>query len=171
MRFKSMTEPDMLLGLIPSRIEEFNMMHRDTREHLSLVFAEPSELRIRVCNAREEAASTDLVAKITADGEGGALLSAELQKKASGRKRFFAVLYGLVLAGLARLTVLALLYGAVLGISRLVGGKSFLLAAIPSIVLALGMTFSALRVAFSTRRRVASFFTAYLGCTELSENA
>ena len=169
MKFKSMTEPDMLLGLIPSRIEEFNMMHRDTREHLSLVFAEPSELRIRVCNAREEGAATDLVAKITADGE-GALLSAELQKKASGRKRFFAVLYGLVLSGLARLTVLALLYGAVLGVSRLVGGKSFLLPAIPSIALALGMSFSALRVAFSTRRRVTSFFTSYLGCTELNEN-
>ena len=169
MKFKSMTEPDTFLGLIPSRIEEFNMMHRDTREHLSLVFAEPSELRIRVCNAREEGASTDLVAKITADGE-GALLSAELQKKASGRKRFFAVLYGLVLSGLARLTVLALLYGAVLGVSRLVGGKSFLLPAIPSIALALGMSFSALRVAFSTRRRVTSFFTSYLGCTELNEN-
>ena len=169
MKFKSMTEPDTLLGLIPSRIEEFNMMHRDAREHLSLVFAEPSELRIRVCNAREEGASTDLVAKITADGE-GALLSAELQKKASGRKRFFAVLYGLVLSGLARLTVLALLYGAVLGVSRLVGGKSFLLPAIPSIALALGMSFSALRVAFSTRRRVTSFFTSYLGCTELNEN-
>ena len=169
MKFKSMTEPDTLLGLIPSRIEEFNMMHRDAREHLSLVFAEPSELRIRVCNAREEGAATDLVAKITADGE-GALLSAELQKKASGRKRFFAVLYGLVLSGLARLTVLALLYGAVLGVSRLVGGKSFLLPAIPSIALALGMSFSALRVAFSTRRRVTSFFTSYLGCTELNEN-
>ena len=169
MKFKSMTEPDTLLGLIPSRIEEFNMMHRDVREHLSLVFAEPSELRIRVCNAREEGAATDLVAKITADGE-GALLSAELQKKASGRKRFFAVLYGLVLSGLARLTVLALLYGAVLGVSRLVGGKSFLLPAIPSIALALGMSFSALRVAFSTRRRVTSFFTSYLGCTELNEN-
>ena len=169
MKFKSMTEPDTLLGLIPSRIEEFNMMHRDAREHLSLVFAEPSELRIRVCNAREEGAATDLVAKITADGE-GALLSAELQKKASGRKRFFAVLYGLVLSGLARLTVLALLYGAVLGVSRLVGGKSFLLPAIPSIALTLGMSFSALRVAFSTRRRVTSFFTSYLGCTELNEN-
>ena len=171
MKFQSMTDPETLLDILPERIEEFNMMHRDTREHISLISCESGELRLRVCDAHEEEAATDLVATVSGDREGGTLLSAELQKKASGKKRFFAVLYRLVLSGIARLTILALLYGAVLGISRLVGGKSFLLPAIPSIVLALGMSFTALRVAFSTRRRVASFFTSYLGCTELSENA
>ena len=169
MKFQALTEPDVLLSLLPERIEEYNRMQRDPREQLTLLSVEPSELRLRVGHAREEAAATDFVGEVTAGPDGTSEIVGDLEGLGNGRKRFFAILYGLCLSGLARLTLLALLYGAVLGISLLVGGDSLWLPLLPSVALALWMSCSALRVALSKRRRTVRFFTAFLGCTPVGE--
>lgn len=169
MKFQALTEPDVLLSLLPERIEEYNRMQRDPREQLTLLSAEPTALRIRVGHAREEAAATDFVGTASKADDGMAHIVGELQGTARGKKRFFAVLYGLLLSGAARLTLLVLLYGAILGISLLVGGESFWLPALPSVAIALWMACSALRVALTKRRRIVAFFTAFVGCTQLVE--
>ncbi len=168
MDFQALTDIETLTRLLPERIEEYNRMHRDEREHLSLLPSDPDALRIRVSGVREDAA-TDFVASLTQNADGFTKIAGKLEKTARGSKRFWAVLYRLLLAGAARLTLLALLYGAVLGISLLVGGDSLWLPLLPSVACALWMSFSALRVALSKRRRTVSFFTAYLGCKQLPE--
>jgi hypothetical protein len=170
MKFQALTEPDVLLSLLPERIEEYNRMQRDSREQLTLLSAEPSALQIRVGQAREEAAATDFVGTASEDADGMTCITGALCATARGKKRFFAVLYGLLLSGAARLTLLVLLYGAILGISLLVGGESFWLPALPSVAIALWMTCSALRVALTKRRRIVAFFTAFVGCTQLVED-
>lgn len=170
MKFETLTDQATLVRLLPERVEEYNRMHRDSREHLSLLSSENGTLRIRVSPVRDEAAATDFVATVSEQADGTTLISGELQKASSGKRRLFAILYGLTLSGFARLTLLLLLYGAVLGISLLVGGESFLLPLVPSLAIALWMSLSALRVAVSKRRRTASFFTSYLACRRLSES-
>lgn len=169
MKFQALTDTETLLSLLPERIEEYNRMHRDVREHLSLLSADRDGLRIRASSAREESAATDFVGTVSESADGSTQIAGDLQRTAHGGKRFFAVLYGLLLSGAARLTLLALLYGAVLGISLLVGGDSFLLPLVPSVAIALWMSFTSLRVALSKRRRIVSFFTAFLGCNQLVE--
>ena len=168
MRFQALTDADTLVRLLPERIEEYNLMHRDVREHLSLISAEKGALCLRVSGAREDAA-TDFVASLTETEDGTTEILGALEKTTHGRKRFFAVLYGLLVSGAARLTLLALFYGAILGISLLVGGDSLWLPLLPPLAFALWMSCSALRVALSRRRRTERLFTAYLGCSLLSE--
>lgn len=170
MKFEALTDLQTMLGVLPERVEEYNRMHRDSREHLSLLSCDAAGLVLRVSCGRDEAAATDFVATVSEQADGTTLISGDLQKASSGKRRLFAILYGLALSGFARLTLLLLLYGAVLGISLLVGGDSFLLPLVPSLAIALWMSLSALRVAVSKRRRTASFFTSYLACRQLSES-
>ena len=165
MKFKTMTEREALLRLLPERIEEHNLMHRDAREHLSLLSSDDGSFRLRVRRAVSEDAAVDLTAAITSDRDGSTCLDCALVPLSSGKRRFGAVLYGLLLAGFARLTLLALLYGAILGISLLAGGDGPWLPLIPPVALALFMALRAIRVSLGMRRRITAFFTSYLGCT------
>ena len=169
MKFEALTDLQTMQGVLPERMEEYNRMHRDVREHLSLLPSGNGTLRIRVGAARDEAAATDFVATVSEQANGTTQISGSIQKTEGGKRRLFSILYGLLLAGAARLTLLALLYGAVLGISLLIGGDSFLLPLVPALAIALWMSLSALRVALSKRRRIVSFFTSYLGCKQLPE--
>ncbi|MBR6917540.1 MAG: hypothetical protein IKN38_05090, partial [Clostridia bacterium] len=82
---------------------------------------------------------------------------------ADGEPTFGSRLYGLFLAGFARLTVLALFYGIILGVSFLFPGRNFWIPAIPPAILLVSMIVRAIAVRRRLPRRVDRFFTDFCG--------
>lgn len=164
MIFETQTEPAAVLTVLPERVDEFNAMHPDRRCHFTVLPAEEEQIRLRIWDGVSEGDSLTFAGTLS-PGETGCRIIGEITRSAPGEGR----LYGFFIAALARLTVLLLLYGTVLGISFLVGGRSFLLPLIAPAVIAAGMTGRAVSVRHGLPGRVRGFFCDYLGCTDRTE--
>ncbi|MBP5429156.1 MAG: hypothetical protein J6Z04_07745 [Clostridia bacterium] len=163
--YTTVTAPDALLGSVGERVDEFNATQGDRRARLTLKDSDPEKgtftLRVREGAAPES--SLDLAVTVTPH-DGGAAIRGELtHDPADGTPTFGSRLYGLFVAGFARLTVLTLFYGILLGVSFLFPGRNFWVPAIPPAILLVWMTVRAITVRRRLPRRVDRFFTDFCG--------
>lgn len=159
------TEPAALLASIDERVGEYNALQGDRRALFALKDADPEKgtFTLRVREGATPEGSLDLSVTVTPH-DGGAAICGELtHDPADGTPTFGARLYGLFVAGFARLTVLALFYGILLGVSFLFPGRNFWVPAIPPAILLVSMTVRAIAVRRRLPRRVDRFFTDFCG--------
>ena len=160
------TEPAALLASIDERVGEFNALQGDRRALFALKDADPGKgtFTLRVREGATPEGNLDLSVSVTENEDGGAGIRATLaHDPADGEPTFGSRLYGLFLAGFARLTVLALFYGIILGVSFLFPGRNFWIPAIPPAILLVSMIVRAIAVRRRLPRRVDRFFTDFCG--------
>lgn len=166
--YASATAADALLGSVGERVDEFNMMQGDRRSRLTLrdCDAERGSFTLRVREGTDPADNLDLFVSVSADDGGGSQIRGELAHDSSdGEPTFGARLYGLFIAGFARLTVLVLFYGILLGVSFLFPGRNFWVPAIPPAVALVVMVVRAILARRRLPKRIDCFFTDFCGAT------
>ena len=163
--YTTVTAPDALLGSVGERVDEFNATQGDRRARLTPKECDANRgtFTLRVREGATPESSLDLSVTVTPH-DGGAAIRGELtHDPADGTPTFGTRLYGLFVAGFARLTVLALFYGILLGVSFLFPGRNFWVPAIPPALLLVLMTVRAIAVRRRLPRRVDRFFTDFCG--------
>ena len=110
----------------------------------------------------------DLAVTVAPEGERTKVTATLSHNPADGRPTFGSRLYGLFLAGFARLTVLALFYGILLGVSFIFPGRNFWVPAIPPAILFISMIVRAIKVRRRLPKRIDRFFCDFCGCTPVS---
>ena len=161
------TEPSALLATLSDRVGEYNAMQGDRRALLSLKSSDPDagSFVLRVREGATPALNLDLAGSATVDANGTKIEAALAHDPAEGTPTFGARLYGLFLAGFARLTVLALMYGIILGISYLFPGRNFWVPAIPPAITLIVMIVRAILMRRRLPKRIDRFFCDFCGCT------
>ncbi len=167
MKFRTETEPEAIAEHLAERAEEFSAVRGDPREHIRMLDGDSTMLRLCVKDGLTAGDRLDFSATISKTKDGYTLIDGEIMPASDGQGRALGVFYGFLVSFAARLTVLALLYGAILGISFLCGGRGFLLPAIPSVLLAIVWAVRAIRVRCTLRRRISDFFCTCFACTDL----
>ncbi len=167
MKFRTETEPEAIRLHLAERAAAYSARLRDPREKISVLESDSEVLRLRVRDGLGEGDKLDFSATVSMTKDGFTLIDGEIMPANDGHGRSLALLYSAAISLFARLTVLALLYGAVLGISLLVGGRNFLLPAVPPLVLAIVWAVRAIRIRVTLRQRISDFFCTSFACTDL----
>lgn len=163
--YTTATSPDALFASVGERVDEYNAMQGDRRALLTLrnSDAERGTFTLLVREGATPAANLDLTVSVTPE-DGGAVIRGTLaHDPADGKPTFLSRLYGLFLAGFARLTVLALFYGILLGVSFIFPGRNFWIPAIPPAILLVVMIVRAILIRRRLPRRIDRFFTDFCG--------
>ena len=161
------TEPAALLATLSDRVGEYNAMQGDRRALFTLKSCDTDAGAFKLC-VREGATSAlnlDLACTATSDGAGTKIEGTLVHDPAEGTPTFGARLYALFLAGFARLTFLALMYGIVLGVSYLFPGRNFWVPAIPPAITLIVMIVRAILMRRRLPKRIDRFFLDFCGCT------
>ena len=164
--YTTATSPDALIASVDERITEFNALQGDRRARIALKRSDPEQgtFTLLVREGTTPAGNLDLAVTVTPDQNGGASLRGTLaHDPADGEVTFGSRLYGLLLSGVARLTVLALFYGILLGVSYLFPGRNFWVPAIPPAILLVLMIVRAITVRRRLPGRIDRFFTDFCG--------
>ena len=161
------TEPSALLATLSDRVGEYNAMQGDRRALISLKSCDTDAGTFTLCvrEGTTPALNLDLAGSATVDANGTKIEAALTHDPAEGTPTFGACLYGLFLAGFARLTVLALMYGIILGISYLFPGRNFWVPAIPPAITLIVMIVRAILMRRRLPKRIDRFFCDFCGCT------
>ena len=166
--YTTRTTPDALLASLEKRVEEYDAMQGDRRALISLreSDAENATFTLLVREGATPAGNLDLKVTLSPDGSGGAAIRGTLaHDPADGEPTFGTRLYGLFLSGFARLTVLLLFYGILLGVAYAFPGRNFLLPAIPPAVVLVLMVFRSVLVRRRLPKRIDRFFVDFCGAT------
>ncbi len=165
--YTTATQSDALLSSIGERVDEFNALQSDRRAKFSLRDSDPATgtFTLLVREGTVPEGNLDLSVTLTPEGERTRVTATLAHNPADGRPTFGSRLYGLFLSGFARLTVLALFYGILLGVSFIFPGRNFWVPAIPPAILLVSMTVRAILVRRRLPKRIARFFTDFCGCT------
>lgn len=164
--YRTATEPDALLSSIEGRVEEYNAVQSDRRSLFTLREAdsEKGSFTLLVREGTTSAGNLDLSVTLTPGEDGGSVVRGTLaHDPADGKPTFGAKLYGLFLSGFARLTVLALFYGILLGVSFLFPGRNFWVPAIPPAILLVLMIVRAILARRRLPGRIDRFFCDFCG--------
>ena len=166
--YETATDPAALLSSIGERVDEFNALQGDRRARFTLRDSDPDQgtftLLVREGSTRQ--GNLDLAVTVTPEGDAARMTGTLAHNPADGEATFGGKLYGLFLSGFARLTVLALFYGIVLGVSFLFPGRNFWIPAIPPAILLVSMTVRAILVRRSLPKRIRRFFVDFCGGVE-----
>ena len=165
--YSTITTPDALLSSIGERVDEFNALQSDRRARFALRDADPEQgtFTLLVREGTTPEGNLDLAVTVTPEGERTKVTATFSHNPADGQPTFGSRLYGLFLAGFARLTVLALFYGILLGVSFVFPGRNFWVPAIPPAILLISMIVRAIVVRRLLPKRVNRFFCDFCGCT------
>ena len=164
--YTTATEPDALLASVKERVEEYNAMQSDRRSLFTLRDSDPEKgsITLLVREGTTPAGNLDLAVAVTPEKGGGSVIRGTLaHDPADGKPTFGTKLYGLLLSWVARLTVLALFYGIILGVSSLFPGRNFWVPAIPPAILLVVMIVRAVRVRRRLPKRIDRFFCDFCG--------
>ena len=164
--YETVTEPDALLASVETRVEEYNAMQSDRRSLITLrdCDAEAGRFTLLVREGTTPAGNLDLSVSITPGTAGGSAIRGTLaHDPADGKPTFGGKLYGLLLSGFARLTVLALFYAIILGVSFLFPGRNFWVPAIPPAILLVLMIVRAIVARRRLPKRIDRFFCDFCG--------
>ena len=164
--YTTATEPDALLASVKDRVEEYNAMQSDRRSLFILRDADPEKgtFTLLVREGTNPAGNLDLAVSVTPGEDGGSAIRGTLaHDPADGKPTFASKLYGLLLSVFARLTVLALFYGIILGVSFLFPGRNFWVPAIPPAILLVLMIVRAILARRRLPKRIDRFFTDFCG--------
>ena len=165
--YSTITTPDALLSSLGERVDEFNALQSDRRAKISLRDSDPERgtftLLVRVGTTPE--GNLDLAVTVIPEGERTKVTATFSNNPADGKPTFGSRLYGLFLAGFARLTVLALFYGILLGVSFIFPGRNFWVPAIPPAIFLISMIVRAIVVRRRLPKRINRFFCDFCGCT------
>ncbi|MBO4283925.1 MAG: hypothetical protein J5958_04795 [Clostridia bacterium] len=164
--YTTATEPDALLSSVEGRVEEYNEMQSDRRSLFTLRDSDPEKgnFTLLVREGTTPAGNLDLSVSVTREKDGGSLIRGTLaHDPADGKPTFASKLYGLLLSVFARLTVLALFYGIILGVSFLFPGRNFWVPAIPPAILLVVMIVRAILARRSLPKRIDRFFCDFCG--------
>ena len=164
--YTTVTAPDALLSSVDERTKEFNALQGDRRARITLKHSDPERgtFTLLVREGATPAGNLDLTVSVAPDANGGAAIRGTLtHDPADGEATFGTRLYGLLLSGFARLTVLALFYGILLGVSYLFPGRNFWVPAIPPAILLVLMIVRAILVRRRLPKRIDRFFTDFCG--------
>ena len=168
------TDSDALLSSIEQRVGEYNALQGDRRALFTLRESDPERgtFTLLVREGATPEGNLDLSVSVTPSDEGGARIRGSLaHDPADGKPTFGSRLYGLFLAGFARLTVLVLFYGIILGVSYLFPGRNFWIPAIPPAILLVSMIVRAIVVRRRLPRRIDRFFTDFCGAKKADPEA
>ena len=163
--YTTATDPEALLSSIGERVDEYNAMQGDRRALITLRSsdAEQGTFTLLVREGTTPKGNLDLSVTVT-PGDDGALIRGTLaHDPEDGKPTFGSRLYGLFLAGFARLTVLALFYGIILGVSFLFPGRNFWIPAIPPAIVLVLMITRAILIRARLPKRIDRFFVDFCG--------
>lgn len=166
--YTTATAPDALLGSVGERVGEYNRMQGDRRSLLTLRDCDPEAgfFTLRVREGATPAGNLDLSVSVTPDEGGGSVIRGALaHDPADGKPTVGSRLYGIFLAGIARLTALAIFYGVVLAVSYLFPGRNFWVPAIPPAVALVVMVTRAILIRRRLPNRIDRFFLDFCGGT------
>jgi hypothetical protein len=165
--YSTITTPDALLSSLGERVDEFNALQSDRRAKITLRETDPAAgtFTLLVREGTTPEGNLDLAVTVAPEGERTKVTATFSHNPADGKPTFGSRLYGLFLAGFARLTVLALFYGILLGVSFVFPGRNFWVPAIPPAILLISMIVRAIVVRRLLPKRVNRFFCDFCGCT------
>ena len=165
--YTTITTPDALLSSIGERVDEFNALQSDRRARFALRDADPEAgtFTLLVREGTTPEGNLDLSVSVVREGERATVRATLAHNPADGQPTFGSRLYGTFLAGFARLTVLALFYGILLGVSFIFPGRNFWVPAIPPAILLISMIVRAITVRRRLPGRIARFFCDFCGCS------
>ena len=168
--YSTVTKSDALLSSIGERVDEFNLLQSDRRAKITLRDSDPEQgtFTLLVREGTVPEGNLDLAVTVAPEGERTKVTATLSHNPADGNPTFGSKLYGLFLAGFARLTVLALFYGILLGVSFIFPGRNFWVPAIPPAILFISMIVRAIKVRRRLPKRIARFFCDFCGCTPVS---
>ena len=168
--YETVTKSDALLSSLGERVDEFNLLQGDRRAKITLRETDPAAgtFTLLVREGTVPEGNLDLSVTVAPEGERTKVTATLSHNPADGRPTFGSKLYGLFLAGFARLTVLALFYGILLGVSFIFPGRNFWVPAIPPAILFISMIVRAIKVRRRLPKRIARFFCDFCGCTPVS---
>lgn len=166
--YTTVTSPDALLDSLGERVDEFNATVSDRRARFTVRNCDPEKgtFTLLVREGTTPEGSLDLSVSVSQNEGGAAIRGTLAHDPADGEPTFGTKLYGLFLSGFARLTVLAIFYGILLGVSRLFPGWNFWVPAIPPALLLVLMTVRAILVRRRLPKRIDRFFTDFCGAKD-----
>lgn len=163
--YSTATDPGALLSSIGERVDEYNALQGDRRALFTLRQSD-TETGTFILLVREGVTpkgNLDLSVSVTAENDGALIRGTLAHNSADGKPTFGSRLYGLFLAGFARLTVLALFYGILLGVSFLFPGRNFWIPAIPPAIALVVMITRAILIRARLPKRIDRFFIDFCG--------
>lgn len=164
--YSTPTAPEALLASIGERVDEYNAAQGDRRVRFALRDCdfEKGIFTLLVREGTTTAGNLDLSVSVSPDASGGSEICGTLaHDPADDKPTFGSRLYGLFLAGFARLTLLALFYGILLGVSYLFPGRNFWIPAIPPAILLIVMIARSILSHRRLPRRIDFFFENFCG--------
>lgn len=166
--YSTATDPEALLSSIGERVDEYNAMQGDRRALFTLrkTEAEQGTFTLLVREGATPAGNLDLSVSVTPDDDGAVIRGTLAHDPEDGKPTFGGRLYGLLLSGFARLTVLALFYGIILGVSFLFPGRNFWIPAIPPAIMLTLMITRAILIRARLPKRIDRFFCDFCGATK-----
>ena len=166
--YSTATDPEALLSSIGERVDEYNAMQGDRRALFTLrkTEAEQGTFTLLVREGATPVGNLDLSVSVTPDDDGAVIRGTLAHDPEDGKPTFGGRLYGLLLSGFARLTVLALFYGIILGVSFLFPGRNFWIPAIPPAIMLTLMITRAILIRARLPKRIDRFFCDFCGATK-----